>query len=98
LARLVVCGGWIEGVYITTNVATKAIDNTAFLEALAKQKNSLNQLVDLLEPVKDLEEVADLYKGLFELKDFYEGVGDLMTEKQLTEASALIETLRGSIV
>jgi hypothetical protein len=98
LARLVVCGSWIEGVYITTNVATKAIDNTAFLEALAKQKNSLNQLVDLLEPVKDLEEVADLYKGLFELKDFYEGVGDLMTEKQLTEASALIETLRGSIV
>jgi len=36
LARLVVCGSWIEGVYITTHVALKAIDNTAFLESLAK--------------------------------------------------------------
>ena len=98
LARLVVCGSWIEGIYITTNVATKAIDNTAFLEALAKQKNSLEQLVELLEPVKDVEEVADIYKGLFELQSFYEGVGEVMTEEQLIEVSALVETLRSSIV
>ena len=98
LARLVVCGSWIEGVYITTNVASKAIDNTAFLEALARQKKSLTELVELLEPVKEVEEVADLYKGLFELQSFYEGVGDVMTEEQLTEVSTLVNTLRGSIV
>ena len=98
LARLVVCGSWIEGIYITTNVATKAIDNASFLEALAKQKNSLNQLVTILEPVKDVEEVTDLYQGLFELQSFYEGVGDVLTGEQLTEVSALVETLRSSIV
>ncbi len=98
LARLVVCGSWIEGIYITTNVAIKAIDNTSFLEALAKQKNSLNQLVTILEPVKDVEEVTDLYKGLFELQSFYEGVGDVLTGEQLTEVSALVETLRSGIV
>jgi len=98
LARLVVCGSWIEGVYITTNVALKAIDNTAFLEALAKQKISLNELVDLLEAVKDVPEVSDLYKGLFEIKEFYVGVGETMTDEQLKILEEKIGTLRSSIV
>jgi len=98
LARLVVCGSWIEGVYITTHVALKAIDNTAFLEALARQKKSLNELVNLLEPVKDVQEVSDLYKGLFEIQEFYEGVGDIMTDEQLKILEEKISTLRNSIV
>jgi hypothetical protein len=98
LARLVVCGSWIEGIYITSNVASKAIDNTSFLEALARQKNSLNELVGLLEPVKDVEEVSDLYKGLFEIQEFYEGVGDIMTDEQLKIVSEKIDSLRASIV
>jgi len=98
LARLVVVGSWIEGVYITTNVAQKAIDNTSLLEALAKQKKSLNELVDLLEAVKDVEEVAELYKSLSELQVLFEGVGDLMTEEQLKVVSESIASLRESIV
>lgn len=98
LARLVVCGSWIEGVYITTHVALKAIDNTAFLEALARQKKSLNELVNLLEPVKDVQEVSDLYKGLFEIQEFYEGVGDIMTDEQLKILEEKISALRNSIV
>jgi len=98
LARLVVCGSWIEGVYITTHVALKAIDNTAFLEALARQKKSLNELVNLLGPVKDVQEVSDLYKGLFEIQGFYEGVGDIMTDEQLKILEEKISTLRNSIV
>jgi hypothetical protein len=98
LARLVVCGSWIEGVYITTHVALKAIDNTAFLEALAKQKVSLNELVILLEPVKDVSEVSDLYKGLFEIQGFFEGVGDIMTDEQLKVLEEKISALRNSIV
>ncbi len=98
LARLVVCGSWIEGVYITTNVALDAPDNTAFLEALARQKNSLNELVNLLEPVKDVDEVSNLYKALFEIGEFYEGVGDIMTDEQLKILDEMISTLRASIV
>jgi hypothetical protein len=98
LARLVVCGSWIEGVYITTNVALDATDNTAILEALARQKNSLNELVNLLEPVKDVDEVSNLYKALFEIGEFYEGVGDIMTDEQLKILDEFVSTLRASIV
>ena len=98
MARLVVCGSWIEGIYITSNVALKAIDNTAFLEALARQKTSLNRLVNLLEPVKDVEEVTEIFKGLFDLREFYEGVGDKLTEEQLKVVVENINALRESIV
>lgn len=98
MARLVVCGSWIEGIYITSNVALKAIDNTAFLEALARQKTSLNRLVNLLEPVKDVEEVTEIFKGLFDLREFYEGVGDKLTEEQLKVVAENINALREGIV
>lgn len=98
LARLVVCGSWIEGVYITTHVAEKAIDNTSFLEALARQKNSLNELVELLEAVKDVEEVADIYTSLSDIQEFYVNVGDIMTDEQLKVLTEKISVLRESIV
>ena len=98
LARLVVCGSWIEGVYITTHVALISVDNSSFLEALARQKNSLNSLVELLEHVKDVEEVKDIYESLSELGEFYEGVGDIMTDEQLKILSEKIDVLRESIV
>jgi len=98
LARLVVCGSWIEGVYITTHAAAAAGDNTKFLEALAKQKKSLNELVGLLEAVKDVDEVSDIYKGLSDLQTYYEEVGDIMTDEQLKIISEKIGILRESIV
>ena len=98
LARLVVCGSWIEGIYITTHAASNSIDNTKFLEALAKQKTSLNELVKLLEPVKDVEEVTDIYNGLADIQEFYEGVGDIMTDEQHKILTEKITALRNSIV
>ena len=98
LARLVVCGSWIEGMYITSNVASRARDNTEILSILAKQKNSLNELVSLLETVKDVEEVESIFKGLISLQDIYDGVGDALTADQLESISSQIKVLRGSIV
>lgn len=98
LARLVVCGSWIEGIYTTTNIAKNSRDNTAFLEILAQQKRSLDRLVELMEPVKSLEDVSDVFKGLFDLQDIYQGVGDTLTEEQLELISKRIEILRQDIV
>lgn len=98
MARLVVCGSWIEGVYLTTKVSAEADDNTAFLEALARQKSSLEELVNLLDPVKNVEEVKDIYSGLSDLKKVYDGVGDSLTEEQFQSISEKIDALRSSIV
>lgn len=98
LARLVVCGSWIEGVYITTNITQTARDNSEFLEILATQKNSLDRLVSLMEPVKDLDEVNDIFKGLFDLQDIYEDVGEALTEEQLEMIHTRVGALRESLI
>lgn len=98
LARLVASGSWIEAMYITTNIAQTSQDNTEFLKILATQKSSLNQLVSLLEPVKDAEEVTDIIKGFLDLQDIYENVGESLTQEQLEEVAVRIEALRNSIV
>jgi hypothetical protein len=98
LARLVVCGSWIEGIYITTNIAQTSKDPSEILEILAKQKNSLNRLVAILEPARDVEDASAVFKGLFDLQQIYEDVGDTLTEEQLEKISDRIEALRTSII
>ena len=98
MARLVVCGSWIEGVYLTCMVAPDADNSTAFLEALARQKGSLESLVELLDPVKNVEEVKDIYVALADLQTVYEDVEDILTEEQLKVISEKINALRSSIV
>jgi len=99
LARLVVCGSWIEGVYITSSIASNfSRDNTEFLEILAQQKKALTELVTLMEPVKDLDEVIDVFKGLFDLQDIYEDVEESLTKEQLDKVTARITALRAAII
>jgi len=99
LARLVVCGSWIEGVFITSSIASNfSRDNTEFLEILAQQKKSLTDLVTIMEPVKDLDEVSEVFKGLFDLQDIYKDVGDSLTKEQLDKVTAVITALRAAII
>ncbi|MDX2429309.1 MAG: hypothetical protein QNK35_00155 [Bacteroides sp.] len=98
LARLVVCGSWIEGIYIAANIAQTSKEPAAFLQILAKQKGSLNKIIATLEPIKDAEEVKDVIKGLYALQGIYEGVGDTLTEEQLENLFEQIESLRSAIV
>jgi hypothetical protein len=98
LARLMVSGSWIEGMYITTNIAKGSRDNTTFLEILATQRNSLNKLVSLLEPVQDVSEISMIYENLIEIQGIYEGIGESMTSDQLDTISAKIAELRNSLV
>jgi len=98
MARLVVCGSWIEGVYLTCMVAADIEDNTTFLEALARQKNSFEELVNLLDPVKNAEEVKAIYESLLGMKEVFDGVGEILTEEQFKSISEKIVVLRSSIV
>lgn len=98
LARLMVSGSWIEGMYITTNIAKGSRDNTTFMEILANQNNSLDKLVSLLEPVQDVSEISMIYQGLIELQGIYVGVEESLNEDQLELISSKIKELRDAIV
>ena len=98
LAILVISGSYIEGIYITTQIAITAADNTSLLEIIAHQKKSLNSLIGVIEPIKDDADISDIYKRLTDLAKIYEDVGETLTDEQLEKVLSTIEPLRESIV
>ena len=98
LAILVISGSYIEGLYITIQIAITAADNTSFLEVIAKQKGSLNTLIDVMDPIKNDVDISDIFKGLNDLAKIYEDVGETLTNDQLEKMLSIIEPLREGIV
>ena len=98
LAILVMAGSWIEGLYITSQIALTAGDNTKFLEIIAHQKNSLNTLLEVMDPVKDDADAKEIYSSLTELSKLYDTIEEKITDEQLVEISKSIESLRNNIV
>ena len=62
------------------------------------QKSSLNELLELLETVKDADEVNDIYVALAGMQEVFEGVGESLTEEQYQVLAEKIDVLRSSIV
>ena len=98
LAIMVVSGSYIEGMYITSQIALTAADNTSFLEIIAHQKKSLNTLIDIIDPIKDDAAMSGIFKSLNDLAKVYEDVGETLTDEQLQEMISIIDPLRESIV
>ena len=74
-AVLVITGGWIEGLYIMTQVARK-IKNKSLLDRIGEQKYSLNNLINLLSQVQANEKDVhnDLIKQLLNLQLAFEKI------------------------
>ncbi len=98
LAILVISGSYIEGIYITSQIAITASDNTEFMEVIAHQKKSLNSLINVIEPISKDADIAEIYKSLVDLAKIFEDVGETLTDEQLEKIVKTIEPLRESIV
>jgi hypothetical protein len=98
LALMVVSGSYIEGMYIISQIAITAADNSRFLEIIAHQKKSLGTLIEILEPIKEDSDVVDIYDSLTDLEKIYEEVGETLTAEQLEKMISVISPLRERIV
>ena len=85
LALLVVCGSYIEGMFITAQIAYTAADNSNFLQIIAHQKKSLGTLLEIIEPIKGEVDFTDIYISLVDLAKIYDDVGETLTDEQLKE-------------
>lgn len=69
LASIVLVGGWVEGLYIATNlVGNEPIEDNKLVERIVDQKLSFDIVISLLDENKDNEDVADLLAEINELK------------------------------
>jgi hypothetical protein len=72
-ASVIIMGGWIEAIYIGTNVAIES-KNVDIIERLVDQKYSLNNLLIMLKDYKDNEIIGEYYTKLSELRKTYDNL------------------------
>jgi len=83
-ASLIIMGGWIEALYIATQITTQTDNNKLLLNNIAEQKFSLQNLVGLLSNYKDDEIVAKYLKKLHKLELVYDKVEIKQSENVVT--------------
>jgi hypothetical protein len=96
---LVMAGSWIEGLYITTQMAIISKNNEDILKIVANQKEPLTKLLELLKPYSTDKDVAEITEALKPLANIYANVGvDKLTPEQFEQINKAVAQVRGTIV
>ena len=75
LASIVLVGGWIEGLYIATNlVETPEVEGNKLVERIVDQKLSFDIVIKLLEDNQDHPDVASLMDEINDLKATFDKI------------------------
>ena len=74
VAALIVAGGWIEGLYLATQLAGLSADNSRLIDLVIDQRLSLTILIKLLDNYKTLPSVSTVYDWLIDLQATYDQV------------------------
>lgn len=96
LAALILTGGWIEGLYIATQV-TKSSKDKELVERIADQRLSFNDMTKLLEQNSDNPDCAQLLASLAPVKTAFDAI-KVQTSQivPVTDKESKITTLKAS--
>jgi len=83
VAALIVAGGWIEGLYLATQLAGLSADNSRLIDLVIDQRLSLTILIKLLDNYKTLSSVSTVYDWLIDLQSTYDKVKATMSETKV---------------
>ncbi|HPF93281.1 MAG TPA: hypothetical protein PLV65_05070 [Tenuifilaceae bacterium] len=99
VSLLVMTGSWIEGLFITTQIAVTSENNNDFLTIIANQKDPLNKLFELMQPFAEDEIISEMMKTLKPLKAIFDQVeGEAVTQEQFDAIEKEVTTIRTGIV
>ncbi len=97
LALLVMTGSWIEGIYLTSQIAIGARDNSEITDIILRQSDPLERLLALLDEHEDDELVNSLFIELTDIYEFINAQQSPMSSTALDSFSEKIESLRTRI-
>jgi hypothetical protein len=98
LSLLVIAGSWIEGLYITSEIAIISKNNEDLLRIIANQKDPLNKLIELLEPASNDAAIAEVLSMLSPLKSIFDEInGDTVTQQQFERIEKTIGEIRATV-
>jgi hypothetical protein len=84
---LVLAGGWVESMHLVMVQLPAYDEGSPLLARIAEQKVSLEQLIDMMEPVKDDANVAPTRLGLMGIRDIYDQLNVVRTPNTGKSAS-----------
>jgi hypothetical protein len=72
-SAMVAAGGWIEGLYIATRIANST-KNEDIIARVAEQKNSINNLISLVESFSSEQDIMPVLTDLKDIKKEFDGL------------------------
>ncbi len=94
LSLLVMMGSWIEGMYLTSQIAIGARDNTEISDIILQQDEPLEILLDLLDDHKDDNFIGPFYQDLTEIYDFIENLQSPISNVELDAFTEKMNQIR----
>ena len=84
---LVLAGGWIETMHLVMDKVEVYSDKDPLIARIAEQKASLEQLIDIMDALKDDGNVAQIRASLTSIRDIYDQLNVVRTRNSGTSAS-----------
>jgi len=103
ISVMVIAGGWVEGLYISSQLALLTENNAEILQGIADQKESLNKLIALMESYKDNQNVSEVLVELNDVKAIFAELKEVegkvqMSDEGFEKINEEVEALRKKIV
>ena len=99
LSILMIAGGWLEGMYLTTNVSENYQNNPEIVKVIYAQKPSLDRLLKIADERKENSEIQELIDDLQPVKKAYDAVtNENLTDAQVRAIAIAVETLRTKLI
>ena len=99
LALLVVAGGWVEGMYITTHISESVYHVTGIVEVLLEQKKSFELFLDIARPHDEDPVVNEILTILTPVIDVYDTIDDeSLSLKDVENLTKAIEIVRAQLI
>jgi hypothetical protein len=96
IAAMILCGGWIEGLYLATSL-TESIEQEELLERILDQRLSYGEMQKLLESNSDNPDVVKMIEDMAPLKTAFEAIVVKTSEiVPVTDKESKVTTLKAT--
>lgn len=103
ISVMVLAGGWIEGLYISAELASLTEKRDDIIQGIADQKESLAKLIKLMDTYKDNQNVAEILAELHDINSIFvelpkiEGA-NVLSKDRFEKIQSKVEAIRTKIV
>ncbi len=85
IAAIILTGGWIEGLYLGTQIVKNTASNKELMDRIADQRLSLNTLISLLNEYKNDANVQAVMTDMMRLKKIFDKIQTSSSKMQVIE-------------